>query len=126
MNSFADFFWYMVEFYILFMIIWIFIRVFADIFRRTDLTGGWKAIWILVIFIVPFFGALVYIISRPRTEGDLQWGAATPDSGSVTLPSAAPTTAASAADEVAKLSALHDAGTLTDAEFETAKARALA
>ena len=48
MNSFADFFWYMIEFYILFMIIWIFIRVFADIFRRTDMKGGMKALWIIV------------------------------------------------------------------------------
>ena len=32
------------------MLIWIFIAIFADIFRRRDLSGGWKAIWILVLF----------------------------------------------------------------------------
>lgn len=76
MNSFADLFWYMIEFYILFMVIWIFIRVFADIFRRTDMTGGMKALWIVCIFIIPFFGALVYIITRPKSEPEMAWGGA--------------------------------------------------
>ena len=48
--------------------IWIFITVFADIFRRVDLGGGAKALWVLLIFVVPFFGALVYLIARPRVS----------------------------------------------------------
>ena len=119
MNSFADFFWYMIEFYILFMIIWIFIRVFADIFRRTDMTGVSKALWIIVIFVIPFFGVLVYIIARPRTEPETAFGV-TQASASV------PAASTNSADEVAKLVALHDSGALTDAEFEAAKAKALA
>lgn len=51
----------------------------------------------------------------------MPWGAAT--RGAATVPSTGPAAPSSAADEVAKLSAPHDAGTLTDAEFETAKAR---
>ncbi len=43
----------MIYFYFIFMVIWIFIQVFADIFRRDDLSGAWKVIWILVLFIVP-------------------------------------------------------------------------
>jgi hypothetical protein len=46
--------------------IWVFITVFADIFRRSDIGGAAKALWILLIFVVPFFGALVYLIARPR------------------------------------------------------------
>ena len=123
MNSFADFFWYMIEFYILFMIIWIFIRVFADIFRRTDIKGGMKALWIVVIFIIPFFGALVYIITRPHLDGDAGvMGGPQP----VPVAASATPTATSAADQIAKLTALHDSGALTDAEFESAKAKALA
>ncbi len=125
MNSFADFFWAMIEFFFLFMIIWIFIQVFADIFRRTDLTGGWKVIWIIVIFIIPFFGALIYIIGRPHLAGDTMGAGAAP-AGPAPVAAGAPTAASSAADEIAKLSALHDAGSLTDAEYESAKAKALA
>ena len=71
--TFWDVIWSMVAFFFWFMLIWIFISIFADIFRRNDLSGGWKAIWIIVIFIIPFFGALIYIISRPKvTAQDVQ------------------------------------------------------
>ena len=61
--------WSMLIFFFWFMAIWIFITVFADIFRRSDLSGGAKAGWILLIFILPFFGAMIYIIARPAIVG---------------------------------------------------------
>ena len=61
----GDLLWSMLVFFFWFMAIWIFITVFADIFRRRDIGGGAKAGWILLIFIVPFFGALIYIAMRP-------------------------------------------------------------
>ena len=63
--------WAMLVFFFWFMAIWIFITIFADIFRRRDLSGWAKAGWILLIFIVPFLGALIYLIARPKmTEQD--------------------------------------------------------
>jgi len=120
MNSFADFFWAMIMFYFVFMVIWIFIRIFADIFRRQDLTGLWKVIWILVLFWIPFFGAMIYLIVRPKLPMDAEVAAA---------PQAQPQAAAvssSTADEIAKLAALRDSGAITPAEFDAAKAKALA
>ena len=120
MNSLADFFWAMIMFYFVFMIIWIFIRIFADIFRRQDLTGLWKVIWILVLFWIPFFGAMVYIFTRPKLATDAE--------DTVAAPTAQPQAAAvssSAADEIAKLAALRDSGAITPAEFDAAKAKAL-
>jgi hypothetical protein len=64
--TFGDLMWGMLVFFFWFMAIWIFIAIFGDIFRRNDLSGGAKAGWIFLIFIVPFFGALVYIIARPK------------------------------------------------------------
>jgi hypothetical protein len=61
----GDVLWSMLVFFFWVMAIWIFITVFADIFRRDDLGGGAKAGWILLLVILPFFGALIYIISRP-------------------------------------------------------------
>ena len=55
----------MFVFFFWFMLIWMFIMVFADIFRRKDLSGGAKAGWVLLIFILPFFGILIYLIARP-------------------------------------------------------------
>jgi len=122
-NNLGDVLWSMVALFFWFMIIWIFIQVFADIFRRNDLSGGMKVVWIVVIFIIPFFGALVYIITRPHLDGDAGvMGGPQP----VPVAASATPTATSAADQIAKLTALHDSGTLTDAEYESAKAKALA
>ena len=123
MNSFADVFWAMVMFYFVFMIIWIFIRIFADIFRRQDLTGVMKVVWILVLFWIPFFGAMIYLIARPKLPTDDEVAVAAPTASSQPQAAAVST---SSADEIAKLAALRDAGTITPAEFDAAKAKALA
>lgn len=134
MNSFADFFWAMIVFYFLFMVIWIFIRIFADIFHRRDLSGAWKAIWILVLFIIPFFGAIVYMITRPVTAQDLEdkaandaaqaaYAAQRQAQATAVAQTAADTTAA---DQITKLVALRDSGAITQEEFDAAKAKALA
>src|SRR6476620_11631621 len=69
--SFGNVLWTMLVFFFWFMAIWIFIMVFSDIFRRRDLSGWAKGGWILLIFIVPFLGALIYLIARPKmTEQD--------------------------------------------------------
>jgi predicted membrane channel-forming protein YqfA (hemolysin III family) len=116
--TFSDIFASFVVFFFWFMAIWIFIAVFADIFRRRDLGGLAKAGWIVLIFVIPFVGALIYIIARPKTtEGDQQMIAAAQQRRIAGY---------SAADEIDKLSKLRDAGTLTPEEFEAAKARALA
>jgi len=60
--------WATIVFFFWLMAIWIFIMVFADIFRRQDMGGGAKAGWILLIVILPFFGALIYLMVRPRVS----------------------------------------------------------
>ena len=134
MNSFADFFWAMIVFYFLFMIIWIFIRIFADIFRRRDLTAVWKVIWIIVLFWIPFFGAIVYMLTRPVTAQDLEEQAqAQQQQAAIAAQQAAQAqfvkqaaADSSTADQITKLVALRDSGALTQEEYETAKAKALA
>lgn len=118
--TFSDIFASMIVFFFWFMAIWIFIAVFADIFRRNDIHGAVKAGWILVIFVIPFLGALIYIIARPKmTEQDKQMMAAA-------QAQQRRASGYSAADEIDKLAKLRDAGSLTPEEFEAAKAKALA
>jgi type VI protein secretion system component VasK len=118
--TFNDIFASMIVFFFWFMAIWIFIAVFADIFRRNDLTGLAKAGWILLIFVIPFVGALIYIIGRPKmTAQDVQMMARADAANKAAA-------AVSPADEIAKLQQLKDAGTITQAEFDTLKAKALA
>jgi Phospholipase_D-nuclease N-terminal len=55
----------MLAFFFLFLAIWLFIVLFADIFGRRDLSGWAKAGWTLLIFILPLIGILIYLIARP-------------------------------------------------------------
>jgi hypothetical protein len=117
--GFWDLLWGMVIFFFWFMAIWIFISIFADIFRRNDLSGGWKAIWILVLFVLPFLGALIYMISRPKvTAQDVQL---------MTQADAAAKAAAgvSTADQIEKLNQLLASGAITQPEYEALKKKAI-
>jgi hypothetical protein len=61
-------FWSLFILYFWFMLIWIFIATFGDIFRRRDLSGWAKAGWLLLIFALPFLGILIYMAARPRVD----------------------------------------------------------
>lgn len=53
------------------LVLSMFVRVFADIWRRDDLTGVTKAAWVLLLIVLPFVGILIYVIARPTmTERD--------------------------------------------------------
>ena len=117
--SLGNVLWAMLVFFFWFMAIWIFITVFSDIFRRRDLSGAAKAGWIILIFVVPFLGAIIYMIARPKmTEQDKE------DMERMQQAQAR-MSGYSAADEVAKLSKLRDEGKITAEEYESMKKRAL-
>jgi Tfp pilus assembly protein PilO len=112
--------WTMIAFFFWMMVIWMFIAVFADIFRRNDLSGWGKAGWIVLVFVLPFIGILIYVIARPKmTEQDKEI---------IMKAQERERRAAgySSADEIAKLAALKEQGAITAEEFETMKRQALA
>jgi hypothetical protein len=118
--SFGELIWGMIIFFFWFMFIWMFISVFADIFRREDLSGWAKAGWIFLIAVLPFLGILVYMIVRPKmTEQDKRTMAELEEKQRRV-------SGFSAADEIAKAQQLKDSGAISDAEFEEMKRRALA
>ncbi len=118
--TFWDIVWSMVVFFFWFMAIWIFISLFADIFRRNDLSGGMKAVWLLFLIFLPFLGALIYIVARPKvTPQDLQMMAQS--EAAVKAASGV-----SVADQLEKLAQLRDAGTISVPEYEQLKAKLLA
>ena len=111
--------WTMLVLFFWVMAIWIFIAIFADIFRRNDLSGWAKAGWIFLIFIVPFLGALIYIIARPKMTAQ--------DKEMIEMAQERERrmTGYSAADEVAKLAKLRDDGKITAEEYESMKQQAM-
>jgi hypothetical protein len=120
MNNLGDFLLWTIEVFFLFLAIWIFIAIFSDIFRRTDLSGAAKAGWIILIFILPLIGCLVYIIARPKvTAGDVQLMARAEAANKAVA-------GVSTADELAKLQQLKDQGTINQVEYDQLKAKTLA
>jgi hypothetical protein len=89
----------------------LFIWVFADVFRRRDLSGLGKAGWILLILILPLFGCLIYFSTRPKPGGDddpvISWA---PAKGAMT-----PT------EELEYARGLMQKGTITQDNFEEVK-----
>jgi energy-coupling factor transporter transmembrane protein EcfT len=122
----GDIFLSLIEFFFLVTFFWLLIVIFADIFRDHELSGGAKALWTLFVVIIPFFGILIYLIARgsgmqkrtiaQQTEAKAQFDTYVREQAGTSTP----------ADQLEKLSALHDAGKLTDAEFTTQKAKLLA
>ena len=111
--------WAMIVFFFWVMFIWMFIAVFADIFRRDDIGGGAKAGWIILICVLPFIGILIYMIARPKmTEQDRQMMMEAQEQQRRAQ-------GYSAADEVAKLAKLRDEGKITAEEYEDMKKKAM-
>jgi predicted membrane protein len=109
-------------------IVWIMLlfRVYADIFRSDDMGGVAKAIWIIVCIVFWVLGPMVYIIARGGKMAERELKAAQDQEAAVKQyiqQAAAPT---SVADELHRLSELKDKGVISDAEFQSLKAKALA
>ena len=119
-NPVLEFIWWMLMFYLFFMVIWMFISVFADIFRRENLTGWGKAGWIILLFILPFLGILIYVIVRPKNTEQDQRMMAEMQAQQARLQGG------SSADDIAKAHDLLVKGAITQAEFDAIKAKALA
>jgi hypothetical protein len=117
----------MLEFFL--FIIWIIIlfRVIVDIFRSRDLGGGGKALWLILVIVLPFVGVVIYLIARGKGMGerDVQEAQARDQQFRAYVQDAASGQGASPADQLAKLADLRDRGVITDADFEQQKAKIL-
>lgn len=119
-------FWTMFIFFLWIVWFMLLFHVFADIFRSHELGGFAKAAWIFFVIIAPFLGVLVYVIARgdDMARHEVEQAQARDAAFQSYVKETAGTTGP--ADELAKLAALHDAGAITDAEYEAGKAKALA
>jgi hypothetical protein len=117
----------MMYFFLFFIWIWLLIVVFGDIFRSHDLGGFAKALWVIFVIVVPYLGVFVYLIARGHKMSEHAMEAAqAQDAAQRAYIQSAAGTSASAADEIARLADLKSQGVISDAEFEAAKAKALA
>jgi hypothetical protein len=120
---FLDVLWTMIIFFLWVAWIWIVITVFIDVFRRDDIGGWGKAAWVVFVIVVPFLGVLVYLIAQ--SDGMRERSAGEARAQKQQFDQYVREAAGGSAAEIAKAKELLDAGTITQAEFDALKAKAL-
>jgi uncharacterized membrane protein len=97
---------------------WLVITIFADLFRREDISGWAKAIWIIVVILTSYIGVLIYLITQGRgmTERNAQQAQANRDELRHVV-------GFSVADELGKLDQLKKSGSITESEFARLRAK---
>ena len=120
-------FFSMLWFFLFLIWIYLLIIVFTDIFRSHDMGGFAKAMWVIFVIIAPYLGVFVYLIARGHKMQEHALAAAQAQQAAFNQAvQQAAGSGGSTADELARLAELKANGTITDAEFEQAKAKALA
>jgi len=115
-----DFFWGLAIIFFWITAIMLWFQCFMDLFRRDDLGGVMKVIWIFVLVAIPWVGALIYLIVRPKVTANDVRSAVRAEAAMGAVASV------STADELKKLGDLKAQGLITDAQFEALKAKLLA
>ena len=124
--TFLDFFWDALVIFAWIIWFWLLITVFADLFRRHDLSGWTKAAWVIFVIVLPYLGVLVYLIVEHKgiAERNTQSAQASQQQFDQYVQSVATQSDASA--QIARAKKLLDDGAITQAEFDSLKQKALA
>ncbi|WP_024447192.1 membrane protein [Mycolicibacterium iranicum] len=125
-DSFWDYFWSMIVIFAFIAYLIILFNILADLFWRDHKTSGLvKAVWVIFLIVLPYLTALIYLVARGKgmaeraREQALQAKRETDDY----IRQAA---GRNPAQEIADAKALLDAGTISDAEYQTLKTKAFA
>ena len=121
---FLDVIWTMFIFFLWIIWFWLLFTVFVDVFRRRDIGGGTKALWLIFVIILPFLGVFIYIISQNNgmTERNLERAQAQKAQFDEYVKS---TAGGGSAAEIETAKKLLDSGAISQAEFDQLKAKAL-
>jgi hypothetical protein len=117
--------WTMFVFFL--WIVWFFLlfRVVADIFRSHDLSGWGKAAWLAFVILLPFLGVFAYVIARGDAMGQRDVDAARAQKQAFDAYVRETAGTGGSADQLAKLADLRRQGVISEAEFESEKAKVL-
>ncbi len=119
-------FWYLLIVFAWIIWFWLMITVFADLFRRRDTSGWAKAAWIIFVIVLPYFGVLVYLIAEH--DGMAERSAKEVEASQQQFDQYVQSVAAQGdpTEQIAKAKKLLDDGTISQAEFDQIKQKALA
>jgi Short C-terminal domain/Phospholipase_D-nuclease N-terminal len=123
--NFTSFLWDVLVIFAFVIWFWLLIVVFGDIFRRRDISGWGKAGWIILVIILPYFGVFIYLIAEhsgmaERNTQQLQAQQAVADQYIRSVSGSG-----GPASEIETAKSLLDSGAITQAEYDSIKAKAL-
>ena len=123
---FLDVLWSMLVFFVWIAWFLLLFHVIGDVFRRRDVSGGKKTLWLIFLLFVPFLGVFVYLIAN--SDDMARRSIEQAEASRAQMDDYVRTTAGSggAAAEIEKAKGLLDSGAITQAEFDAIKAKALA
>jgi len=122
---FLDVLWTMFIFFAWIIWFWLLITIFADIFRRHDISGAKKTLWCIFVILTPFIGVFVYLISQSKgmNERNLQSVKQQRQQADDYIRSVS---GGDAASQIAQAKSLLDTGAINQQEFDSLKQKALA
>ena len=123
--TFGDVLWSMFIFFMWILWFWLLFTVFADLFRRHDVSGWGKTGWVIFVILLPFLGVFIYLIAEGK--GMAERNARQMQSSQAEMDSYIRSVASSggATGEIAQAKQLLDSGAITQAEYDSIKAKAL-
>jgi hypothetical protein len=98
--------------------LWLLITVASDLFRRHDISGWGKALWVIALILFSYLAVFVYLISQGRSMA-----ARNAEQARQARDELRQVVGFSVADEIAKLDALKKSGSISDAEFARLRAK---
>ena len=116
--SFGNFLLDVFSIFVFVLWFWLLITVIGDLFRRHDVSGFGKAIWVIVLILFPYLGVFIYLISQSRGMAERQSQRAQQARDELRQ-----VVGFSAADEIEKLERLKNAGTISNEEYTRLRAR---
>ena len=126
-TSFGEVLLWSFWFFIWLCALMVWFRCVIHLFQDDSLSGWAKAGWVVLLVLLPWLGALIYIIARGRIMGERERKdlAETRAEQERYIKQVAGTSSPSAADQISSAKSLLDSGTITQSEFDSLKAKAL-
>ena len=116
--SFANFLMDVLTVFVFVVGFWLLISIVSDLFRRQDISGWVKALWIIFVILAPYIGVFVYMISQGRGMAERNEARAQQARDQIRN-----VIGFSVADEIEKLDRLKKSGFITDDEFARVRAK---
>jgi hypothetical protein len=124
--SFWDIVWFIFISFAFMAYLMVMFQIIGDLFRDPDASGIVKAVWIIALIFFPFATALIYLIARGKSMGERQMKSMAEMQSRQAAYIKEVAAQSSPADQIAQAKVMADAGTITPAEYDRLKEKALA